>query len=267
MQTYILSVEDILNEGHFLMQTPNVKTLQYFLCAMLVYTMYLRDVMWCVCGVICILITLLVIVICWFAHNDFCPLPLVYFSCLTQESLSVLCIMYFEVSCLLLTYVPGTYLAYLFLTANGRLLLQQHVWYVVHMYLRSTYVCSSHPLLLLLLLLFCCCWLWVGGRERPQYAYTWKYIQYVCKLTTNIAAMAAFCALLLAFGFWSEAGPLHKHSLGHWNNTVEGLAQNVLKMYMEFDIHLYDRYGRPPCASTAVLLHICMYSSTVFRSR
>ncbi|CAB1117570.1 unnamed protein product [Ectocarpus sp. CCAP 1310/34] len=36
-------------------------------------------------------------------------------------------------------------------------------------------------------------------------------------------------------------GPLHKHSLGHWNNTVEGLAQNVLKMYMEFDIHLYDR--------------------------
>lgn len=36
-------------------------------------------------------------------------------------------------------------------------------------------------------------------------------------------------------------GPLHKHSLGHWNSTVEGLAQNVLKMYMEFDIHLYDR--------------------------
>ena len=39
----------------------------------------------------------------------------------------------------------------------------------------------------------------------------------------------------------SASGPLHKHSLGHWNNTVEGLAQNVLKMYMEFDIHLYDR--------------------------
>lgn len=40
-------------------------------------------------------------------------------------------------------------------------------------------------------------------------------------------------------------GPLHKHSLGHWNNTVEGLAQNVLKMYMEFDIHLYDRSVSP----------------------
>lgn len=43
-------------------------------------------------------------------------------------------------------------------------------------------------------------------------------------------------------------GPLHKHSLGHWNNTVEGLAQNVLKMYMEFDIHLYDR-SVSPCRS------------------
>jgi serine/threonine-protein phosphatase 2A regulatory subunit B' len=36
-------------------------------------------------------------------------------------------------------------------------------------------------------------------------------------------------------------GPLYKHSLGHWNTTVEGLAQNVLKMYMEFDVHMYDR--------------------------
>lgn len=36
-------------------------------------------------------------------------------------------------------------------------------------------------------------------------------------------------------------GPLFRHSLGHWNSTVEGLAQNVMKMYMEFDVHLYDR--------------------------
>jgi len=36
-------------------------------------------------------------------------------------------------------------------------------------------------------------------------------------------------------------GPLHKNSTGHWNATVEGLAQNVLKMYMEYDLALYDK--------------------------
>jgi len=36
-------------------------------------------------------------------------------------------------------------------------------------------------------------------------------------------------------------GPLYKNSSGHWNATVEGLAQNVLKMYMEYDLVLYDR--------------------------
>lgn len=36
-------------------------------------------------------------------------------------------------------------------------------------------------------------------------------------------------------------GPLHKNSSGHWNATVEGLAQNVLKMYMEYDLVLYDK--------------------------
>lgn len=36
-------------------------------------------------------------------------------------------------------------------------------------------------------------------------------------------------------------GPLYKNSSGHWNATVEGLAQNVLKMYMEYDLALYDR--------------------------
>lgn len=36
-------------------------------------------------------------------------------------------------------------------------------------------------------------------------------------------------------------GPLHKNSTGHWNATVEGLAQNVMKMYMEYDLALYDK--------------------------
>mmetsp|Transcript_9993 Transcript_9993/g.37779 ORF Transcript_9993/g.37779 Transcript_9993/m.37779 type:complete len:122 (-) Transcript_9993:331-696(-) len=36
-------------------------------------------------------------------------------------------------------------------------------------------------------------------------------------------------------------GSLYRNSANHWNATVEGLAQNVLKMYMEFDLNLYDR--------------------------
>lgn len=39
-------------------------------------------------------------------------------------------------------------------------------------------------------------------------------------------------------------GPLSKHAAGHWNPTVEGLAQSVLKMYMEMDISLYDKCSR-----------------------
>merc|ERR1712157_456382 len=35
--------------------------------------------------------------------------------------------------------------------------------------------------------------------------------------------------------------PLYKNSSGHWNATVEGLAQNVLKMYMDYDLALYDK--------------------------
>ena len=31
---------------------------------------------------------------------------------------------------------------------------------------------------------------------------------------------------------------------GHWNQTVEGLAQSVLKMYMEMDPTLYDKCAR-----------------------
>jgi len=39
-------------------------------------------------------------------------------------------------------------------------------------------------------------------------------------------------------------GPLSKNASGHWNQTVEGLAQSVLKMYMEMDVTLYDRCAR-----------------------
>lgn len=39
-------------------------------------------------------------------------------------------------------------------------------------------------------------------------------------------------------------GPLSKNAQGHWNQTVEGLAQSVLKMYMEMDITLYDKCSR-----------------------
>jgi len=39
-------------------------------------------------------------------------------------------------------------------------------------------------------------------------------------------------------------GPLSKNAQGHWNQTVEGLAQSVLKMYMEMDIALYDKCSR-----------------------
>lgn len=60
----------------------------------------------------------------------------------------------------------------------------------------------------------------------------------MCKLKTKNILTACW---LIGVVRRAVAGPLHKHSLGHWNNTVEGLAQNVLKMYMEFDIHLYDR--------------------------
>jgi serine/threonine-protein phosphatase 2A regulatory subunit B' len=36
-------------------------------------------------------------------------------------------------------------------------------------------------------------------------------------------------------------GPLYEYSLKHWNGTVEGLAQNVLKLYMDYDMTLFDQ--------------------------
>jgi len=40
---------------------------------------------------------------------------------------------------------------------------------------------------------------------------------------------------------FSKIAALYKNSSGHWNATVEGLAQNVLKMYMEYDLTLHDK--------------------------
>jgi serine/threonine-protein phosphatase 2A regulatory subunit B' len=39
-------------------------------------------------------------------------------------------------------------------------------------------------------------------------------------------------------------GPLNAIAKGHWNQTVESLAQSVLKLYMEMDINLYDKCAR-----------------------
>lgn len=39
-------------------------------------------------------------------------------------------------------------------------------------------------------------------------------------------------------------GPLSKCSQGHWNQTVEGLSQSVLRMYMDSDLSLYDKCSR-----------------------
>lgn len=47
-------------------------------------------------------------------------------------------------------------------------------------------------------------------------------------------------SILLPYVF----GPLSKSAAGHWNQAVEGLAQSVLKMFMEMDIALYERCAR-----------------------
>lgn len=39
-------------------------------------------------------------------------------------------------------------------------------------------------------------------------------------------------------------GPLSKSANGHWNQAVEGLAQSILKMYMEMDLVLYEKCVR-----------------------
>lgn len=38
--------------------------------------------------------------------------------------------------------------------------------------------------------------------------------------------------------------PLSKSAAGHWNQAVEGLAQSILKMYMEMDVQLYEKCSR-----------------------
>mmetsp|Transcript_26568 Transcript_26568/g.25432 ORF Transcript_26568/g.25432 Transcript_26568/m.25432 type:complete len:480 (-) Transcript_26568:108-1547(-) len=47
-------------------------------------------------------------------------------------------------------------------------------------------------------------------------------------------------------------GPLSKNAQGHWNQTVEGLAQSVLKMYMEMDATLYDKCARENSDKTRI---------------
>ncbi|KAJ1424683.1 protein phosphatase 2A regulatory B subunit [Ochromonadaceae sp. CCMP2298] len=39
-------------------------------------------------------------------------------------------------------------------------------------------------------------------------------------------------------------GPLSKSAAGHWNQAVEGLAQSILKMYMDMGIQLYEKCSR-----------------------
>lgn len=58
-------------------------------------------------------------------------------------------------------------------------------------------------------------------------------------LCVNVLSQAR-AAVFLPYVF----GPLSKNAQGHWNQTVEGLAQSVLKMYMEMDINLYDKCSR-----------------------
>jgi hypothetical protein len=36
-------------------------------------------------------------------------------------------------------------------------------------------------------------------------------------------------------------GPLFENSTDHWNNTVQGLAENVLKLYMDIDVKLFNK--------------------------
>jgi len=48
-------------------------------------------------------------------------------------------------------------------------------------------------------------------------------------------------------------GPLYKSASGHWNLAVEGLAQSILKMYMEMDIALYEKCSRDNAEKTRKL--------------
>ena len=49
-------------------------------------------------------------------------------------------------------------------------------------------------------------------------------------------------------------GPLFQHSTKHWNATVQGLAQNVLKLYMDVDMNLFDAYGKNASLSSVIIV-------------
>jgi hypothetical protein len=53
-------------------------------------------------------------------------------------------------------------------------------------------------------------------------------------------------------------GPLSKNAQGHWNQTVEGLAQSVLKMYV-YDMSLCF------CAFVCVCLCLLIHASIISR--
>lgn len=94
------------------------------------------------------------------------------------------------------------------------------------------------------------------GSEHFQVAERALYFWNSEHLCVNVLSQAR-APVFLPYVF----GPLSKNAQGHWNQTVEGLAQSVLKMsvvlvylllsclidlcrYMEMDINLYDRCSR-----------------------
>ena len=61
-------------------------------------------------------------------------------------------------------------------------------------------------------------------------------------------------------------GALSKHAQGHWNPTVEGLAQSVLKMYMEIDVQLYDKCSREATAQQRTIEQARVEASNKWQS-
>eukprot|EP00753_Platysulcus_tardus_P009462 PLAT212.17.p2 GENE.PLAT212.17~~PLAT212.17.p2 ORF type:complete len:478 (+),score=262.43 PLAT212.17:325-1758(+) len=64
-------------------------------------------------------------------------------------------------------------------------------------------------------------------------------------LVNNGCLSRAHAAKVLPFIY----GPLFRNTRAHWNSTVEGLTQNVLKLYMEYDMALFDQCSSDYLAS------------------
>lgn len=65
--------------------------------------------------------------------------------------------------------------------------------------------------------------------------YYWNS-EHICVNVLSQNKAAAFLPYVFA--------PLDKSAKGHWNQAVEGLAQSILKMYMEMDLVLYEKCSR-----------------------